>query len=298
MAIGLYRNVEMKSLKSTALVVTMLLLQPLLLSVYGQEENDDVRQENLDIQLRDGTEVTRQKDQSTMFALGYANILDTYLSQEKYSGSELRVISQMRKQYGHLVHTFVSQGGLSMVSNRADNRDEVGGRYEFLYHFRYQWIPFAGGSSEWQIEVGGGVESGLGFLYNLSNTNNPVQLQAALNMAPSVATNYKMRFLRRTPVLHYEVSIPAVGVMFSPNYGQSYYEIFSRGNYDNNIVQTTTLDTPSLRHALIFDLPLSIHRQSPILRLGYLGDYRQSEVNHLKYHHYSHLFVIGWTKTL
>lgn len=288
----------MRNLKSTALMVVILLQQPLSLSVYGQEEGNIHQQNNQEEQLGDDTDATRLKERTTMFALGYADILDTYLSQEKYSGSELRFISQTRKYQGHLIHSFVSQGSISVTSNRADNNDEVGGRYDFHYHLRYQWVPYIGSHSEWQIEVGGGIEAGLGFLYNMSNTNNPVQMQAALNLAPSAATNYKMRFWHRTSMLRYEVSVPAVGVMFSPNYGQSYYEIFSRGNYDHNIVQTTTLDTPSLRHALFFDFPLSTRSQSPVLRLGYLGDYRQAKVNNLKYHHYSHLFVIGWTKTL
>ena len=32
------------------------------------------------------------------------------------------------------------------------------------------------------------------------------------------------------------------------------------------------------------------------LRVGYLGDFRQAEVNHLKYHTYSNMLLIGFVR--
>lgn len=236
--------------------------------------------------------------QTTQFAFGPAQILDTYLSPEDYSGMELRLMGLTRKPRGRIVHQFLHQGSMSLTSNRADNNDEMGGRYDFHYHLRCQLLPAKEGKSSWQIEVGGGVETGLGVLYNMRNGNNPVQVEAAVNIAPSAAAFYNLKLPRGPMTVCYELSVPVAGMMFSPNYGQSYYEIFSSGNYDNNIVPTTLLDTPSLRHSITIDLPVSKKSGKPRVRLGYLGDYRQAKVNNLKYHHYSHLFVIGWTRTI
>ena len=90
----------------------------------------------------------------------------------------------------------------------------------------------------------------------------------------------------------YEVGIPLMGFMFSPNYGQSYYEIFNRGNYDHNVVFTHPVNAPSLRQMLAIDATFG----RTTLRIGYLGDIRQSKVNNIKAHTYTHAFVLGFTR--
>ena len=231
---------------------------------------------------------------SRMFAIGPAKILDTYLSAEQYSGVELRYVSQSVKpiRNNSWLQIVTHQGSFSSVENRAENHSELGGIYQFQYAQHYI-LRF---SDRLRCEIGGAVGAHLGFLYNTYNGNNPAQMQAALQLRPSAAANYVFPLFKRSSILRYEVSAPLVGLMFSPNYGQSYYEIFGRGNYDHNIVPTTIVSTPSLSHLLTLDFPISRRKPQNKLRIGYLGDYRQAEVNNLKFHHYSHLIVIGWTK--
>lgn len=230
-------------------------------------------------------------DNTRMIGVGGVNILDTYLSQEKYSGTELRYISHTirereEKKWSRII---VHQGDVAYTRNRADNGNEMSAAYKFSYGFMRGWTFFG---DRLDIKAGGMVDANVGFLYNTRNSNNPAQAKINIDIAPVAAATYRFNAGSMPMAVRYEVSAPLCGVMFSPNYGQSYYEIFSEGDYDHNIVPTTFVSTPSLRQMLTLDFNI----RKTTIRIGYLGDYRQSEVNNLKYHSYSHMFMIGITR--
>lgn len=226
-----------------------------------------------------------------MIGIGGVGILDTYLSQEKYSGTEVRYISHtIREREGkRWSRLIVHQGCFAYAHNRADNSNEMAGAYKFSYGLLHDWSFFGG---KLDLKAGGMADLNLGFLYNTRNSNNPAQARMNLDLGPVVAATYRFNAGRMPMAVRYEASAPLCGLMFSPNYGQSYYEIFSQGNYDHNVVPTTFVCTPSLRHMLTLDFNI----RKTTIRLGYMGDYRQSEVNNLKYHSYSHMFVVGITR--
>lgn len=230
-----------------------------------------------------------------MFAAGSSNILDTYLSAEKYKGSQVRYLTTHNRptRWDNLRQTILREGQLDVVSNRADNNDELGGMFRFQYHLRRHWNLHNGVA----IEAGGALGAELGFLYNTRNSNNPAQAYASLQLMPSFAASRWQHVFRWPVRFSYEASAPLFGLMFSPNYGQSYYEIFSRANYDHNLVPTTLAATPSMRHMLTADIPLSRRHPARMLRLGYLGDYQQAKLNNLKRHQFAHMLVIGLTVT-
>lgn len=223
-----------------------------------------------------------------MIGAGSTNILDTYLSPEKYRGTEIRYISHTTRptRLKGFTRIFIHQGEVSLSCNRADNNDEIGGMYNFQYAWRYNW-DFHG--KRLHVEAGAGTDFNIGFLYNTRNTNNPAQARISLGIAPSAAVVYNFNVRQWPFAVRCEVMAPVAGLMFSPNYGQSYYEIFNEGYYDHNIVPTSFISAPSLSHMICLDFPI----RHTWFRAGYLGDYRQAKVNNLKYHTYSHMFVIG-----
>jgi hypothetical protein len=112
---------------------------------------------------------------------------------------------------------------------------------------------------------------------------------------PSATAAYNFSIGSQHFSARYELNLPLVGVIFSPNYEQSYYEIFCQGNYDQNIVPTTFISAPTFRQVASVDWHFS---QRMSLRLGYLGNYLQSNVNNLKSHIYAHRIMIGLTRRL
>ena len=225
-----------------------------------------------------------------MLGMGAVNTLDTYLSPEEYTGTELRYISHSVRENGtKLSRELVHQAQILSVRNRRENNNELGGFYNFQYNWQYALGQWNVGEGELRLKVGGGVDTRLGFLYNMRNSNNPAQAYGQVNIAPNAVAAYRFR-LRNLPFqLRYEVQVPLLGLAFSPNYGQSYYEIFTRDNYDHNLVVTSPVSAPSLRQLLTLDFTV----RHTTLRIGYLGDYQQAKINQLRQHVWSNLLVLG-----
>lgn len=226
-----------------------------------------------------------------IIGFGAASILDTYLSPEEYSGGQIRYMSHtLRETEGKKwLRRILHQGVAAYAHNRADNANMMAGAYRFSYGILRSW-SLVGGSL--QLRLGGMADANVGFLYNTRNGNNPAQAKLSIDIGPVAMAAYNTNMSRMPLYVEYEICAPLCGVMFSPNYGQSYYEIFSKGNYDHNAVPTTFLSTPSMSQMLTVGLGVG----KTVVKVGYLGDYRQEKVNNLKYHCYSHMFVVGITR--
>ena len=233
---------------------------------------------------------------SHMLGLGPSKVLDTYLTPEKFSGTGYTYLyirdnaptDSLRKRW---TTTIEHELNLSTTKDRSGNASDLEVTYN-LYGARYYNLYPA---SHLHLQVGAAINTCVGAIYNMTSSNNPAQARAAINIMPSGTATYNFNIRNQRFTARYELNLPLLGVMFSPNYGQSYYEIFQLGNYDHNIVPVTFISAPSFRQVASIDWHYS-PRWS--LRLAYLGNYQQSQVNNLKQHVYAHRFLIGLTRSL
>ena len=237
-----------------------------------------------------------QKDsiitRSTLYGIGHTNILDTYLSPMEYTGAEFRILRENRRgtkyMEGNVYRQSLFQANVSMLENKAGTGSELSflANWNLAYHYRFQI------NESLQLFAGPNLDLNGGLVYNLRNSNNPVNAKAYANLGASGMAIYQFRIKEHPFILRYQLNVPLLGLMFSPEYGQPYYEMSIAKDFGKNICFTSLHNQPSFRQFLTLDFPI----KQTNLRLGYVCDIQQAKVNDLKSHSWSHAFLIGFVK--
>ena len=239
------------------------------------------------------TSLSRPLQAGVLFGVGYSNQLDTYLSPMEYTGYQLSFLTS-RERFtkwadGNVSFQSLFQGVYSHTQNPARTATAWGGRLAYDAGWHYHWRL----SDRLSLKAGGLLGADLGFLYNARNSNNPAQGRLGIDISASAGGCYKFN-IRKLPVrLNYQADLPLMGCMFSPQFGQSYYDI-SEGSRDHNVCFSHPGNALCFRQLLTLDLEFS--RAS--LRFGYMGDVRQSHVNGIRMHDVGHSFMIGYVRYL
>lgn len=242
----------------------------------------------------DSLQANRYVTRATMYGVGCTNVFDTYLSPQEYRGVDFRVsretIRMTKLLDGNISVQSFFQANLGYTHNRADNNNTFSGMVNWNYGLHYQFRL----TNNFKLLAGALADFNAGFVYNLRNSNNPASARAYINLDASTMAIWHLKIKNYPFVLRYQANLPVVGVMFAPEKGQSYYEIFTLGN-SSGVIQFTSLhNQPSLRQMLSIDLPIRYSK----LRLSYIADLQQSHINEIKTHTYSHVFMVGFVKDM
>lgn len=234
-----------------------------------------------------------QRERTTLFGLGRANDYDTYLSPLEYTGPQvsfLHLTERTLRRTPHLRFHTATQIDFARTQNTSRSAYDLGGKFRFDAGWLRAWSDVL---PRLTLAAGGQMGSTLGVLYNSRNGNNPANARANAQLSALLAARYGLPLGRRTLTLDYRLSIPLLGAMFSPQYGQSYYNLFEQGNYDHNILLTHPGNALSLRQNVLVSFPL----RKQTLTLGYQNDLIQAKPHNLRQHHYAHSLLIGWRIT-
>lgn len=252
-----------------------------------------------------------QLSRTWLFGAGRGAIYDAYLSPLDYCGPSATISMQNERtpRWGGGRVTQLTQWGLNATyaSNPGGNGQFYDGQLNVGFGWHYHIGAWA--NQPWDLALGGLAEFSGGGTYSTRNGNNPAQGRASFDVAPSAIFSYFFPAPRRLRVhcpspcagtvverlceVRVQLDVPLVGLMFSPQYGQSYYEIFSLGHYDHNVCATYPLNAPSAR--LLATLHVPVSRRSSFT-LGYRGEAQQSKVNKLGRHTWQNGAVVGFTR--
>lgn len=233
---------------------------------------------------------------STTFGLSGINALDTYLSGYDYTGGGL----YMQHENFRDARTGKYRWKFQTMFNGTVGYTTLGNTGEIVAMGSYSW----GGYHTFDVGnclkllAGAQIQLEGGALYVPNNGNNPVAVKLRTALAASGMAIYHFQLFRKELTARLQLDVPLAGVMFAPEFGQSYYEIFGLGHADGVVAFTHPLNNPSWRQMLSLDIPLRWRHHSSTLRIAYTGDIYQSDINGIRCHIYRHALSLGFVKTI
>lgn len=229
-----------------------------------------------------------------LWGAGSGNVLDTYLSPLEYTGPNFSLLHRTERPFSRRNQRLKVQGlytgHLAYLHSPTDDGKEwdaeisaAGGCLYDLYR-----------TPHWRLAAGALAELTGGFTYNTRGSNNPAQGRLGISLSATALAQYAFRFFRHPAKVTVQTDFQMVGAQFSPEYGQSYYEIFSLGHTSGIVHFTHPGNCPTGRLQAYLTLPLCKANWT----LGYLADVRQSKLGGLKRHAWRNCFMIGYTRHL
>lgn len=224
-------------------------------------------------------------NQSTLIGIGKAYLEDSYLSPIKYEGIAISLLHDRIKASRKYGSNILTQNQFriqtAITKNPTLSSSEYWGNLNYNLNIFYPLID----SGKLRLYGGGGTEALFGGIYNVRNTNNPGSLKTYVNLNLSSMVLYKLRNLS----LRWQLSTPFAGMFFSPEYGHSYYEIFTLGNDKGTVHFGSFHNQLALRSYFTVDIPF----KNLTIRTGYLWDYYATDVNELITRTNAHQFMLG-----
>lgn len=219
---------------------------------------------------------------------GGQRALSTYLSPLSYRGFNIAVSGDWRKAMpanpSHLLMNFGGSVSFSRLLNPYGNALMAGFSSAFRWGLAYRMKTCHG----WQVSGGADLGLDAGLLYLLRNGNNPVAVNASVNLALTAAVSRPFRIGNLPILLSDEVRLPSLSAFFSPQFGETYYEIYL-GNHSGLVHCGWWGNNFRIDNLLALDMDFG----KTAMRIGYRFNAYTSWVCNLNTHIFTHSFVIG-----
>lgn len=226
----------------------------------------------------------------TKLGMGVAEIYDSYLSGLNYTGVNLHYSSEiagyLHKSNSDYVYWYRSNARIGILSNPAVTSLMQSFRFEEAIGLNYRG-SFLHGIG---LQAGLFADAGIGGKYISRNVNNPFNLDFYTNLNLSAGGNAPYELFSRLVYFQWQVQLPVAGIMFVPENGATYYEMFSFKNFNQ------TIHFASLHNQV--GLKLDLSARFPLLKrdwtIGYRSETLRYSANLLQFNDKSYQIYIGF----
>jgi len=218
---------------------------------------------------------------------GSISVVDTYLSPLQYTGEHISISGHWQKAMPadpkHLLMNIHAVVEADFARSAAGSNLYTMG-LDFNWNVQYKWQV----APRLRLSAGGGAGMYAGCLYLPRNSNNPASARASIDITLNGEARWSTHIGRLPILVTEQVALPSAGVFFSPQYGESYYEIYL-GNHSGLAHIGWWGNHFAIRNILSADLRFG--RCS--LRVGYELNVRNSWVCNINTRQISHAAVVG-----
>lgn len=222
--------------------------------------------------------------------LGGASVLDTYLSNIRYTGVNVRLgyerLQAMKFNPDKWIMQLETGVDYSPAKNPAGNHTIHTLMADFKWGMMHRWrMPQVDGL---QLFGGGSTQLRGGALYAPANSNNVVSVKINWSLDLTGMAVYNRKIGRLPVTFRYQATLPVLGAFYSPDYGESYYEMYV-GNH-SGLVHFGWIGNHFTMHNL---LTADMHFGKTTLRVGYRGVIETSWINNLNTQIFRNSLVLG-----
>ncbi|MDR0426987.1 MAG: DUF3316 domain-containing protein [Dysgonamonadaceae bacterium] len=233
------------------------------------------------------------KYRSTKIGIGPVEIYDSYLSPLTYKGTDIglsyETIRKTSLWDGKVYSQSLANLNLSVSSNPTNTAKNRTVLLDYNFGLFYRFNPL----NNLQLLLGSQTDFLLGGILNSRNGNNPATAKFHLGLNLSGIVSYRFKIGEQNLFLRYQLSFPFVGALFSPQYGQSYYEI---GLIDSkSIFHFSSLHNyRTMKNLFSVEMPLG----ETIFHIAYQNRIYQTDVNDLQTKMVTNTFYVGFSKDI
>jgi hypothetical protein len=235
-------------------------------------------------------EAQRLVESSVEVGVGKASVYDSYLSPLRYRGCAFEMLAGRLSEKDFFGRSLIVQHQVDLSFQNTANPTATAANYSGWLQYDFGLFVKLRPVGRFRMFVGAQADALAGFILNSRNGNNPAAAKAHVGVNLAAMASYGFR-LKSTPVrLGWQIAAPVAGVMYAPEYGQSYYE-FSLG-YRGDIVHfASPANYLQLKNHFSADVPFG----STTLRVGYHHTFYRTGVNSLDTQLTSGVFSLGIT---